>query len=61
MFKNHVELCGVGPGRTVMAFTNTQSNQAYITALMGAVKVLGGDFFQIMDRGSFVVPGFEPE
>ena len=43
-----MELCGVGPGQTVMAFTNTQSNPAYITALMGAVRVLGGDFFQIM-------------
>ena len=31
-----------------MAFTNTHSNPAYITALMGAVGVLGGDFFQIM-------------
>ena len=48
MFRDHMELCGVGPGQTVMAFTNTQSNPAYITALMGAVRVLGGDFFQIM-------------
>ena len=31
-----------------MAFTNTQSNPAYIAALMGAVRVLDGDFFQIM-------------
>ena len=48
MFRDHMELCGVGPGQTVMAFTNTQSNPAYITALMAAVKILGADFFQIM-------------
>ena len=41
MFRDHMELCGVGPGQTVMAFTNTHSNPAYITALMGAVESAG--------------------
>ncbi len=48
LFRDHMELCKVGSGQTVMAFTNSHSNPAYIAALMAAVKTLGGDFFQIM-------------
>ena len=47
LFKQHLELCSLQPGETVIAFTNTMSNSAYVSAVMGAAKLLGADYFQI--------------
>lgn len=51
MFRDHLELCKVQPGETVLGFTDTMSNEAYVTALAGAARVLGANFFQIVVAG----------
>ena len=48
LFRDHLELCNVQPGETVLGFTDTMSNEAYATALAGAAQVLGADFFRIV-------------
>lgn len=48
LFRDHLKLCNVQPGETVLGFTDTMSNEAYVTALAGAARVLGADFFQIV-------------
>ena len=48
MFTRHMELCKVTEGETVLAFTNTQSNPAYSTALMAASRLLGAGFVQMV-------------
>ena len=48
LFRDHLKLCNVQPGETVLGFTDTMSNEAYVTALAGAGRVLGADFFQIV-------------
>ena len=48
LFRDHLELCNVQPGETVLGFTDTMSNEAYATALAGAARVLDADFFRIV-------------
>ena len=51
LFGDHLKLCDVKPGETVLGFTDTMSNDAYVTALAGAARVLGANFFQIVVAG----------
>ena len=51
LFRDHLKLCNVQPGETVLGFTDTMSNDAYVTALAGAARVLGANFFQIVVSG----------
>ena len=48
LFRDHLALCNVKPGETVLGFTDTMTNPAYTNALAGAARVLGADFFQIV-------------
>ncbi len=48
LFRDHLELCKVRPGETVLGFTDTMSNQVYSIALAAAARVLGADYFQIV-------------
>ena len=48
LFRDHLELCTVAPGETVLGFTDSMTNPAYTTALAGAARVLGADYFQIV-------------
>ncbi|BCB84226.1 M29 family metallopeptidase [Phytohabitans suffuscus] len=47
MFKAHLELCGIGTGDSVLAFTNTRSNESYVSALMAASALVGAEFLQL--------------
>ena len=47
LFRDHLELCKVQPGETVLGFTDTMSNHVYNIALAAAARVLGADYFQI--------------
>ena len=48
LFRDHLELCDVRPGETVLGFTDTMSNQVYSIALAAAARVLGAEYFQIV-------------
>lgn len=51
LFRDHLKLCNVRPGETVLGFTDTMSNEAYVVALAGAARTLGANFFQIVVAG----------
>ena len=47
LFRDHLELDGVGAGQTVLAFSNTLTNGNYAAATLTAAKMLGADAYQI--------------
>lgn len=47
MFTEYVRLCGIGPGDSVLAFTNTKSNISYVAALLAASRAVGAEFLQL--------------
>ncbi len=48
LFRDHLELCNVQAGETVLGFTDTMSNDAYNVALGAAARVLGAEYFRIV-------------
>lgn len=47
MFTEYLRMCGIGAGDSVLAFTNTKSNVAYVSALLAASRHLGAEFLQL--------------
>lgn len=48
LFQRHLQLCGAGPGQTVLVFSNTMTNASFSNALSGACEAIGADHFGIV-------------